>query len=314
MPSESEPGAWLECSVRAEAEAVDAVAEVFDRWGEGTVVEEPILVGDDPETYTIDRSQLYLVKTYLPDDERAPQRQQRIVEAIWHLGRLRRIEPPVVRRLKEDWANAWKAFFPVLHVGQHLVIVPSWLQHQPAPDEVVIDLDPGMAFGTGVHPTTRMCLALLERHLRPGDRVLDVGTGSGILAIAAGRLGAGAVVALDIEPQAVETARANLARNGVAATVQLGTLDGRLLEPIARGALPPFDLVLANISAQVVIALAPALAAALRLGGLAICSGLLEPREVEVAGALGAAEFELTGRQAEDDWVALVARKRGAAG
>src|SRR5690606_26457499 len=116
----------------------------------------------------------------------------------------------------EDWANAWKEHYRVLRVGERIVVVPSWLEYEAAPGDVVLQLDPGMAFGTGLHPTTQLCLRLLERYARPGLRTLDIGTGSGILAIAAAKLGAGPILALDNDPVAVGVAAENTARNGVA--------------------------------------------------------------------------------------------------
>ena len=135
---------------------------------------------------------------------------------MWHLGQMRPVGALKVQQLEEeDWANAWKQHYNTQRVGERTVIVPSWLDYEAEPDEIVLNLDPGMAFGTGLHPTTQLCLRLLEQHARPRQRTLDLGTGSGILAIAAAKLGAGPVVALDNDPIAVEAASANVARNGV---------------------------------------------------------------------------------------------------
>jgi ribosomal protein L11 methyltransferase len=166
---------------------------------------------------------------------------------------------------EEDWADAWKEHFPVLRVGRRTVIKPTWREHESAPAEVVIELDPGMAFGTGLHPTTRLCLAQIEawgdEGLVEGARVLDVGCGSGILSLAAGHLRAREVLGLDTDPIAVEATLANARRNGLG-----GMIEAR------RGSLPSrggggFDLVLANLIASVVVELAPLLATELRPGG-----------------------------------------------
>jgi ribosomal protein L11 methyltransferase len=203
----------------------------------------------------------------------------------------------------EEWAEAWKRFFHPLRVGRSLVIKPSWEAFTPRPGDRVIELDPGMAFGTGAHPTTQLCLALLEERVAPGDRVLDLGTGSGILAIAAARLGSARVLALDVDPIAVSAARENAARNGVSerVTVQEGSVE-------AAGSAP-YDLIVANILAGVIRDLAPDLARLTRPGGLLLASGIIADRAGEVAAALKAAGFHLEATRADAEWRALVARR-----
>jgi ribosomal protein L11 methyltransferase len=189
-----------------------------------------------------------------------------------------------------------------LRVGRRIVIKPTWRDHRPAPGDVILDLDPGMAFGTGLHPTTRLCLAAVEsaadRGLLDGARVLDVGCGSGILAIAAAKLGAAAVLGVDTDPIAVEATIANAARNGLA--------DRILGRP---GSLPSsepgFDLVLANLIASVLIALAAPLRDELRPGGTLLASGIFEDREADVRAAFGSVGLTVTERTAEGEWVAL---------
>lgn len=209
------------------------------------------------------------------------------------------------RRLPPGWEDAWKAFFAPIPIGERLLLLPPWLAH-PGDGRVSVIIDPGPAFGTGQHPTTRLCLEALERWLRPGMRVLDLGTGSGVLAIAAARLGAGWVLALDTDPAAVKAARENTARNGVAATVSLreGSLE-------AATVLAPFDLLLANISSQVLIGLAAALARRARPGGLLIASGFLEESLPTVPSALEGAGWRQEEVLAEGEWRAVVARRGG---
>lgn len=306
---------WLELSTLVEPEAVDAVAEVFARWGQGVAIEEPLLPTDDPEVTLIDPARPVQVRTYLPLDERAEERRTRIAEAVWHLGQIRRVEPLAVRTLDEaDWANAWKEHFYVHRVGERTVVVPTWREYQPEPGDVVVLLDPGMAFGTGLHPTTRLCLRALERATRPGARVLDLGTGSGILAIAAAQLGAGRVLALDLDPVAVRVAAENVARNRVAdrVVVRQGTVADA--EPHAASApldSGPFDLVVANISATVVLSLAAPLAALVRPSGRAIVSGLLAERADDVRAAYQASGWRPVEAAAEGDWVALTFERVG---
>lgn len=205
---------------------------------------------------------------------------------------------------EEDWADAWKTHFPVLRVGRRLVIRPTWRQHEAADGDVVLALDPGMAFGTGLHPTTRLCLAALEEladagHLR-GARVLDVGSGSGILALAAGLLGAESVVAVDTDAIAVESTRANAALNGLDAIIQArrGTV------PVDD---PPFDIVLANLIASVLVDLAPALRQSVVAGGRVLASGVFIDRFEEVISAFAEASLSLQAHLKEADWVALTA-------
>jgi ribosomal protein L11 methyltransferase len=299
---------WLELSTRAEAETVEAIAEIFHQWGQGVAIEEPVVAEPD-ETYRIDYTQPVRVATYLPVDDRCEERRQRIEEALHWLGRLRPIEPLEVRKLAEtDWENAWKRYFFVRHVGQRLVIVPSWRRYQPKPGEVVLDLDPGMAFGTGVHPTTRLCLRLLEQYLTGAARVLDLGTGSGILAIAAAKLGASAVRAIEVDSTAVGVATANVAHNAVEQVVRVEQGELSLVAPDER-----FDLMLANINLRVIRAVLPALGAHLAPGGVAILSGVLREHEATLREAIAAAGLRGRERRREKDWLAIAVEAQAAA-
>ncbi|HEY8477477.1 MAG TPA: 50S ribosomal protein L11 methyltransferase [Chloroflexota bacterium] len=294
---------WLEISAAVAAEAADAVAEVFARWGEGVAVEPKIRSTLDPETCTIDFDEPVLVRTYIPLTDGAEERRRRIEEGLWHLGQLGRIDPVVVRRIHpEDWANAWKEHFHVQRIGRRLVVVPSWRSYSPRPDEVRIDLDPGMAFGSGTHPTTVLCLLALERRVRPGCAVADIGTGSGILAIAAAKLGAARVVAVDIDPVAVEVAEENVRRNRVDRTVAVRHGDPEAARPGG-----PFDLVVANLTATIIAQTSPALAALLAPEGRLIASGIVFEREDDARRALGRAGLAVVERHVEGDWVLLEA-------
>jgi len=286
---------WLEASVQVDGEAAEAVSEVFNRYGRGGAVLSTDFDDGSGDTAVV------TVKTYLPLDEEGRKARRRIEEALWHLSQIYPCPAPEFRELTEDdWANAWKKHFHVLQIGQRIVVKPPWQEHQPQPDEVVIELDPGMAFGTGLHPTTRMCLQALEEHLKPGAKVLDLGTGSGILAIAAAKLGAGSVLALDNDPLAVKAARANVRSNGVQdiVTVELGSLDK---------ATDEFELVLVNILARVIVELAgQGLVDRVRPAGLMIAAGIIEEQEAEVAAALGEHGMGIVERRQEKDWVTLV--------
>ena len=286
---------WLEASVQVDGEAAEAVSEVFNRYGRGGAVLSTDFDDDSGHTAVV------TVKTYLPLDEEGRKTRQRIEEALWHLSQIYPLPVPEFRELTEDdWANAWKKHYHVLRIGQRIVVKPPWQEHKRQPNDIVIELDPGMAFGTGLHPTTQMCLQALEEHLKPGARVLDLGTGSGILAIAAAKLGAGSVLALDNDPLAVRAAQANVQSNGVQnlVAVEHGSLDK---------ATEDFELVLINILAGVIIELTgQGLVDRVRPTGLMIAAGIIEEQEAEVTAALREHGLEIVERRQEKDWVTLV--------
>lgn len=315
------PTHWMELSVTCDPEAVEAVGELFSRHVEGGVaIEEPYTLHDDGQAHLPLPSAPVIVRAYVPADAAGEDASARVEEGLWYLSRIDvgKVGPLSIRRVaEEDWANAWKEHYHVLHLGARTVIKPSWREYTPAADEVVVELDPGMAFGTGLHPTTRGCLLLLEQSLRPGDRVLDVGTGSGILALAALKLGAAHVLALDVSDVAVAAARANAAANGVAERMEVrhATLRGAAGEPYLPlpAGLPTlgdeigtFDLVLANIIARVIADLAPALLRAVRPGGTLIASGIIAPRLDEAEAPLRAAGLSDIRREQEGDWITLI--------
>ncbi|MFQ5594395.1 MAG: 50S ribosomal protein L11 methyltransferase [Anaerolineae bacterium] len=293
---------WLEISVQADGEAAEAIAEVFNRFGEGGAVFETLLHQDN-SAYA--GEPVVSVKTYLPagGGESAPRRRQ-IEEALWHLSQLYPIPAPTVRELaEEDWAEAWKKGYSVQHIGQRLVVAPSWEPYTPQDDEIVMRIDPGMAFGTGLHPTTRLCLMALETLTRAGDRVLDVGTGSGILAIAAAKLGAHQVLGVDLDPVAVQVARENVRLNHVADQVEIeeGTLETLDLRPDS------LDRIVVNILADVIIRLTRALTTNLHPAGILIASGIIEEYADSVVDAFESAGLQVVERRQDKDWVALIA-------
>jgi ribosomal protein L11 methyltransferase len=293
---------WLEVSVQVDGEAAEAVSEVFNRYGHGgAVIEEALSETDKAVGSTL------TVKAYLPFENGQAVGQQEVKEALWHLSQLYPIPVPRFRHLsEEDWAHAWKKHYRVLRVGQRIVVKPSWQTYTLRPDDVVVELDPGMAFGTGLHPSTRLCLAALEEYLAPGMRVLDVGTGSGILSIAAAKLGAGPVLALDIDPIAVRAARANVAANKVKHIVNVEPGSWPTLEPQDQA----FDIVLVNILAETIVELLnEGLIRCLREVGLIVVSGLIESQEAMVVEALGAQGVDIIERLQEKDWVAFVGSK-----
>lgn len=303
-------GAWLELAVEADVEAVEAVCEILGRVAPGgTSVEPAFELTNEGLGAQIDPARPAIVRAYLPagDGALVDVAIAQVEAALGHLQAfgLRPIGELRTRLVDEaDWAEAWKAHFPVLRVGSRVVVRPTWRRHRREPGDVVLALDPGMAFGTGLHPTTRLCLAAIEaladRGVLTGVRVLDVGCGSGILAIAALRLGASAAYGVDTDPIAVEATVANARRNRLSRRVRarLGSLPSRQ---------PPFDVVLANLIAGVLVPLAAALGDELRPGGALLASGIFIDREPEVRGAFEAAGLEVRGRSVEGEWVALEA-------
>jgi ribosomal protein L11 methyltransferase len=320
---------WLELSVTVDQEAAESVSELLARYGYngGVVLDQPFLPGDEGPEFEYDTARPVTLRTYLPLDDAAEEIRSRVEQALWHLGQMRPVGRLQVRPLEEeDWANAWKQHYGVQRIGQRTVIVPSWLEYVPENDDVVLHLDPGMAFGTGLHPTTQLCVRLLEQYARPGLTTLDIGTGSGILAIAAAKLGAGPVLALDNDPIAVEAAAENVARNSgpaLGVVVEEGSLGaGRRMghwlsgdfgegavaaaQPPEPAATPRFDLIVGNLIAKVLIILADDLAAALVPGGTLITSGIIADKEDQVALALAATGLVPVSRHVEGEWVALV--------
>ena len=312
------PGAWLELSVAADHEAVEAVSEILARATPGgTSVEPAFELVDEGLAARVDIARPALVRAHLPLVDVASVRAA-VARAERELGHLqafglRPIGDLTVRVVREaDWANAWKAHFPVLRVGRRIVIRPTWRRHRRQPGAVVLALDPGMAFGTGLHPTTRLCLAALESLADRGAliatgangpvRVLDVGCGSGILSIAAALLGVRDVLAVDVDPIAVEATTANARRNRLARVV-------RAREGSAPSGEGPFDVVLANLIASLLVSLADGLLEDLRPGGTLLASGIFENREPDVVAAFRAHGLEVANRWSEGDWVALEARR-----
>jgi ribosomal protein L11 methyltransferase len=306
--------AWLELAVAADHEAVEAVSEILSRAAPGgTSVEPAFELVEDGLAARVDVARPALVRAHLPILDVAAIRSA-VARADRELGHLQAFGLRPIGDLacrivhEDDWANAWKAHFPVLRIGNRVVIRPTWRRHRRRPGDVVLALDPGMAFGTGLHPTTRLCLASLEsladRGLLDRTRVLDVGSGSGILSIAAALLGATSVLAVDVDPIAVEASGANARRNRVARRVRVRAGSA----PSGEG---PFDVVLANLIASLLVTLADGLVADLRPGGTLLASGIFVNREADVVAAFEARGLVVARRWDEGDWVALEITRPG---
>jgi ribosomal protein L11 methyltransferase len=293
----------IELAIRADAESAEALAAAFNEVAYGGAVVEQVITPEQGET--LDALRPCTVRAFLLDDETLDEKRGKIERAVWTLGMLRPLGELEERALAEqDYATAWKKFYTILHVGTRTVIKPSWLDYAPGPGEIVIELDPGMAFGTGLHPTTRLCLAVLEKYLAPGATMLDVGTGSGILAIGAVKLGAKWVEARDIDPIAVETASKNAAASSLQNLIQVSRTS---VAPERDAVL--YDVVTANIFADTIAELAPALVGHLKPQGVLIASGILEERAHLVEEAMQAQPVNFVERAQEQDWLVMIYRR-----
>ena len=293
---------WLALSVEADVEAVEAVTEIFGRLGRGSAIEPLELAADaaDEQALRPDPKAGYRVTAWIPDDTDAPDAIERTQRALWHLRAfdLRPMSALSVTTTDDAaWATAWRDGYEPIRIGR-LTIVPSWLE-VPAGADLVIRLDPGMAFGTGLHPTTRACLELMQTVEPMPTRVLDVGCGSGILGIAALKLGAARAVGYDTDTLAVEAARQNAEANALADRFEV--LHGTLPEQPGH----TFPLVVANLVAAVLIALAPRLAGHTEPGGSLIASGIIDSRSDEVESALLHSGLESREWITEGDWVTV---------
>jgi len=298
---------WLELTVTCDNEAIEAVSEILGRVSQGSAVRPTRLIRDlaDELSAREDPTAPYEITAHIPEDESAPAAVESTERALWHLQAfgLRPVGELQVRTVDDaDWTDAWKAGYVPQRIGR-VVIVPSWLEEPIGPYEVALRLDPGMAFGTGLHPTTRGCLTLLQQISPMPPVVLDVGSGSGILALAALRLGAERAVCYDTDPLAVEATLANAAANDLADRV---SAEAGSLPPKPAG--EPYPLVLANLVAAVLIDLAVPLARHTAPGGTLLASGIIEDRADEVVATLTGAGFALEGRLDDGEWVSLQLR------
>ena len=309
---------WLEVSVKVRHEAEEVTAEILREAGarNGVVIDDPMVYERvreqvsrelcDPLPEGVDFS-VVTVTAYYPEDEELQSRLSGIEAA---LERVRerigpfRAGPTLFRRVSEkDWANEWKQYFHVTPVGRRMVIKPSWESYEAQPGQVVLELDPGMAFGTGTHPTTCLCLEALEDLIRPESTVFDVGCGSGILSMAAALLGARDVRAVDIDGVAVRTARQNIAKAGLDSRIQVAQGD------LLHGTEGQADVIVANILADIIIQLLPDVPGKLKDGGVFFASGIIEEYRPAVTAAAEAAGLKVVSVSRIKDWVGLAMAK-----
>lgn len=302
---------WMEITVALEdfkaGPAVELIAEVFTDFGaQGVVIEDPNEKPTEewaPEAER--RPRHWAVIGYLPCNHRLDERLQNLLLRLETIQKQEDITCRTGQRQidEEDWAESWKAFFWPEKIGRRLVVKPTWREYRPQKkDEIILQIDPSMAFGTGTHATTAMCVAMIESWLRPGQRLLDIGTGSGILMIAAALLGADHVTGVDNDEVATAVALENLRLNRISPE-KYKVVTGSLAEQVS-GA---FDVVVANILTPVIVQLVPDIRRLLAEGGLFICSGIIEESRAQVSAALQAHRLKQVDIRQREGWVALAA-------
>lgn len=300
---------WIEATVEANAESVEAVSELLARYGynEGVVIEEPYVQDNDGDNLDIDPTRPVIVRTYLADDATLDERKSSLEQGIWHLQQIGGVGPATFsERAEEDWANAWKDHFPILRIGRHFVVRPSWRSYQPGADDLLIHLDPGMAFGTGLHPSTELCMLMMEELNLAGATILDVGAGSGILSIAAIRSGAARAVAVEIDTVAARSLVESVELNGMADRIEVIARDiNEALEPSHS-----FPVIVANLIARILADNAPCIARHLAPDGVLIASGVITEREHLVIDAFAIEGLTVVARRQAGDWVALRFERR----
>ena len=303
---------WMEVAVSVLPEGVELVGSIFDDSGTGgVVIDDPALSDiyrDAPEdTHALDlpaeQNNWPVVKGYLPVDDRLEDRLKRLKQALADIPLKQKPEITICELPETNWATAWQVHYKPVEVGEKLVVKPSWENYYESGERVIIELDPGMAFGSGTHATTVLCMELLEEYLKGGEKVIDIGTGSGILAVTAAKLGAASVRAVDNDPVAVRVALENIELNGVQDKVEI--IESNLLEMLTNGAVPA-DLVVANIIADVIIRLSEDVSRFLVPGGKFIASGIIKDREKDVRAALENAGFTVWEVKRDGEWVAVV--------
>lgn len=309
---------WTELSVLTTDEAVEAISNIFHEAGaSGVVIEDSKEVKKERvdqfgEIYALNPNDFpssgVVVKAYLPASSFLAETVEEIKLAIANLINFEINLGENVFSIsevnEEDWATAWKQYYHPVKISERFTIVPTWEEYSPvSTDELIIELDPGMAFGTGTHPTTVMCLQALEKVVNDGDNVIDVGTGSGVLSIAAAMLGARKVHALDLDLVAVKSARENIELNKVQHIAEV--FHGNLLDTISEKA----DIVVANILAEIIMTFTDDAFSIVKPGGLFVTSGIISAKKEDVKSALESSGFTIEEVLMMEDWVAIIARR-----
>ena len=304
---------WMEIKIvyntRTDELTTDLISDLFYNLGaKGVVVDDPHLSpiegwGSD----AVPLPEQPAITGYLPVDDGFKENHRILSESLSKLADELGFgfEVTAKRVDEEDWAESWKTFFHPEKITDRIVVRPSWQPYKAKGDEIVVEIDPGMAFGTGTHPTTALCMQLLESHLKSGDHILDVGTGSGILLVAGAKLGAGHLTGVDNDPVAVAVAKENMALNHIQSPLY-DLHCGHLVDVIDRS----YDIVVANILADVVVELLDQVPKVMKPGGLFICSGIIETQHQTVAQKMSDCGLPVSQHLVRQEWVALAGRKR----
>ncbi|KON70119.1 ribosomal protein L11 methyltransferase [Peribacillus butanolivorans] len=309
---------WSEFAIQTTNEAVEPVSNILHEAGaSGVVIEDPLELVKERENvfgeiYHLNPADYpdegVLIKAYLPVNSFLGETVDAIKESINNLLLfdidLGKNVVSISEVNEEEWATAWKKYYNPVKISERFTIVPTWEDYTPvSSDELIIELDPGMAFGTGTHPTTVMCIQALERTVQPGDLVVDVGTGSGVLSIAAALLEAKQVQSLDLDDVAVQSAKQNVELNNVQDRVSVA--QGNLLDGVNEQA----DVVVANILAEVIMRFTDDVAKVVKPGGYFIASGIIQPKKQDVKDAIIASGFTVEETILMEDWVAIIAKR-----
>lgn len=304
---------WTQLRVKVKTEDIDRTAAIMSMLDNGIMIEDysdietglKTCYGDliDENILNADKS-TGAVSIYVPDDRNYNDYIAFLRERFSAEGIDAKLE--LIGVDEEEWSTAWKKYYHPIKVGERLVIVPMWEKYDPAPGEIIVRMDPGMAFGTGTHETTRLVCGLIEKYLVPGQRMLDVGTGSGILAICASKLGAKECFAYDIDPVAVRVARENVKDNDLD-NITCGVSDLLADVDLSGG---QFDFAVANIVADIIVRMSDDIGKYIKDGAYLICSGIIERYEPDVRAAMERNGFDVVETAKESDWVAMVCQKR----
>ncbi|MEN6410884.1 MAG: 50S ribosomal protein L11 methyltransferase [Anaerolineaceae bacterium] len=300
---------WLEVSLSVDGELAEAVADVLSRYIEGGVVVESNVEYDETEEIAtpVDPVRVY---GYLPVSDHLEEDRQHLEEALWHLGQIQPLPPLNYKPIQEqNWMEAWKKNFHPIPVGERMLILPAWVK-MTDPNRIAVKIDPSMAFGTGTHPTTQLCMELLEKYVRPGTNLIDVGCGTGILSIAALKLGVRHALGVDIDPLSVSATRENAEANEVLANLEVG--EGSVAEVRAGNfSIRSAPVVLTNILAPIILRLFEAgLADLVEPGGTLVLSGILEPQRDDVLAAAAKRGLHAVEQRQMGDWVAMALERK----
>ena len=304
------PVRWIQVKFISDAELAEALADVVGRFVSNGVVVESVTEFNAHTQENIPTGRV-AVSGYIPVDAHLEATRQKMEEAFWHLGQIAPIPEPTYTPIRDqDWMAAWKQHYAPIPVGKNILILPAWQQPDQDEDRVLVRINPAMAFGTGTHPTTQLILVLLEKYIQPGQPLIDIGCGSGILSIAALKLGAAKVVAVDVDGAAVVSTLENAGLNGISTEV-LETGKGSVEEVLTgRFSITQAPLVLVNILAPIILRLFDQdLADLVSPGGTLLLSGILDHQEAEMVAKAQEKGFKLLERISQADWVSLAFQK-----